>query len=76
MEKRHKCGTRLCCILWEVQSSYVMSGGPLIRSSDTDTDASPEPRRLNVQGLRLLVLTTSFPSDETDWSGIFIAKLL
>ncbi len=26
--------------------------------------------------LRILVLTTSFPSDERDWSGIFIAKLL
>ncbi len=33
-------------------------------------------QRLNVQTLRVLVLTTSFPSDENDWSGIFIAKLL
>jgi glycosyltransferase involved in cell wall biosynthesis len=29
-----------------------------------------------VQSLRVLVLTTSYPSDEKDWSGIFIAKLL
>ena len=27
-------------------------------------------------GYHVLVLTTSYPSDEKDWSGIFIAKLL
>jgi len=34
------------------------------------------PRRLNVQDLKVLVLTTSFPSDENDWSSVFISKLL
>ncbi|MFH1113398.1 MAG: glycosyltransferase [Pseudomonadota bacterium] len=35
-----------------------------------------ETLRINVKSLMILVLTTSFPSDEKDWSGIFIAKLL